>query len=203
MGRVIAGRDGPIFGISSSRDLFEKLKYESTRLENGWHPYDTFNFMITAWHLFHDWKKSDKPEDVSRQKRDRNKLPATMKLVLDVTRDLVNGSKHFQLNPDSASKRRVEEIHTGEEVGFYEYFFHEKVAGVTVEDHWYFSVRTLNNFLVRYFEWVFDDSLPAKSFPKELDEAISYCNIASRNGKSPNALYLKNIESAWGKGDAS
>jgi hypothetical protein len=203
MGKVITGREGPVLGISSSQDLFEKLRHESRKLEDGWHPYDAFNFLVTAWHLFHDWKKCEAPSALSRQKRHENKLPPSMIMVLDTVRDLVNGSKHFQLNLESASKRRVEEVHTGAEVGWYQYFFHEDVAGVTVDVHWYFSIRTLHNFLMAYFEWVFDDSTPVKSFPVELDEAISYCNIATRSGKKPNALYLKGVETAWGKKHAS
>lgn len=194
MGKVIAGREGPVLGISSSIDLFEKLKYESARLQNGWHPYDAFNFLVTAWHLFHDWTRSDNSQALCRQKRNKDKLPPSMNLVLDVVRDLVNGSKHFQLDPGSASKRRVVEVHAGNEVGWYEYFFHEDIAGVTVEDHWYFSIRTLNNFVIRYFEWVFDDSSPVRDFPKDLDEAISYCNIANRKGGSKPELYLKGMK---------
>jgi len=71
-----------------------------------------------------------------------------MNLVLDVIRDLVNGSKHFQLNPKSVQKRRVDEIHTGYEVGFYDYFFHEDLPGVTVEKFWYFSIRSLKNLVI-------------------------------------------------------
>jgi hypothetical protein len=48
------------------------------------------------------------------------------------------------LDPGAAAKRRVNEVHTGDEFGFYEYFFHENLPAVTVDDHWYFSIRVLN-----------------------------------------------------------
>lgn len=199
MSKKISGRDGPVFGIASSRDMYEKLRHESSRLQVEWHSYDTFNFLVTAWHLFEDWTKSDDPASLCRLKRHRKKLPTSMNLVLDVVRDLVNGSKHFQLNPAAAQKRRVGEVHTGNEVGWYSYFFHEDIPAVTVEDHWYFSVRILNNLVVRYFEWVFDDSTSVKDFPEDLQEAILYCNIADRkSGPSPE-LWLKGIENARGK----
>lgn len=122
-----------------------------------------------------------------------------MNLVLNVVRDLVNGSKHFQLDLASAEKRIVGEVHTGKEVGYYSYCFHEKIHAVTVEDHWYFSVRILNNLIVRYFEWVFDDSAPVKDFPADLLEAILYCNIANRkSGHSPE-LWRKGIENTRGR----
>ena len=193
MGKSISGREGPILGINSSSGMFEKLKHESTRLEQGWHPYDAFNFLVTAWHLFEDWKKSDDPRSPCRMKRQRARLPVPMNLTLDVVRDLVNGSKHFELTPDAASKRRVGEVHTGEEVGFYEYFFHEDLPAVTVDRHWYFSIRVLRNLLMRYFEWAFDDSASVADFPAELLDAILYCDIATRKGPSPT-IWLLGIE---------
>lgn len=199
MGKVIAGRDGPVLGIDSSEAMFEKLKHESSRLQQGWHPYDAFNFLVTAWHLFEDWTKSDDPRALCRMKRQRPRLPPPMNLVLDVVRDLVNGSKHFQLTPEAAMKCRVGEVHTGDEVGWYEYFFHEDLPAVTVEDNWYFSIRVLHNLMMRYFEWTFDDSMPVKEFPRDLLEAILYCDIANRcDGPSP-AVWLSGIESAYCK----
>lgn len=194
MGKVITGNEGPVFGIYSSLDLYEKLKYESKRLEISWHYYDSFNFLVTAWHLYSDWKSSDDSQAISRKKREYKNLPNSMRMVLDTVRDLVNGSKHFQLTPKSAGKRRVEAVHDGKEVGWYQFLFRERTHGVTVDGTWYFSIRLLNNFIMRYFEWVFDDSVSVDTFPKDLNEAILYCNIASRTGKTAPALYLKSIE---------
>ena len=199
MGKKITARDGPVLGIDSSAAMFEKLKHESSRLQQGWHPYDAFNFLLTAWHLFEDWANSDDPRALCRMKRQRQRLPHLMNFVLDIVRDLVNGSKHFHLTPGAAAKRRVGEVHTGEEVGFYEYFFHENLPAVTVEDHWYFSIRVLNNVMVRYFEWTFDDSTPVEDFPRDLLEAISYCNIVNRSGGPSPAVWLLGIESAYGR----
>ena len=197
MGKKISGREGPVFGMDSSAAMFEKLKFESSRLQGAWHPYDSFNFLVTAWHLFEDWTNSDDPKASCRMKRQRRRLPTSMNLVLDVVRDVVNGSKHFQLNPNSAAKRRVTEVHTGDEVGFYEFYFHEELPAVTVEDHWYFSIRVLHNLLMRYFEWVFNDSVLVEDFPAELLDALLYCNIAERRiGPSP-AIWLLGIESAY------
>jgi hypothetical protein len=201
MGKLISGRNGPVLGIESSHDMYEKLKHDSLRLQKKWHPYDAFNFLVTAWHLFEDWTLSDDSRALCRLKRHRRRIPSSMNLVLDVVRDLVNGSKHFQLTKEAADKRRVGEVYTGNEVGYYEYFFHEDLPAVTVEDHWYFSIRVLNNLVIRYFEWVFDDSCPVKDFPDELEEAILYCNIANqKSGPSPK-VWLLGIEKAYRRGN--
>jgi len=57
MGKKIEGNEGPTLGIQTSNEMFEKLKFESSRLQKSWHPYDSFNFIVTAWHLFQDWNK--------------------------------------------------------------------------------------------------------------------------------------------------
>ncbi len=183
MSEKILGNDGPVLGLYSSKDMFEKLKFESSRLQQDWHnPYDTFNFIVTAWHLFHDWPKSDDPRALSRIKRNINKLPTPMKLVLNIVRDLANGSKHFSLDPKAAEKRRIGEVHTGKEVGIYQYFYRSKMPGITVDEHNYFSIRVLHNLVMHYFEWVFDDTKLVSDFPSELTEAILHCNIAERAG---------------------
>lgn len=198
MGKMITGNEGPILGIFSSRDMFKKLKFESASLKNDWkNPYVTFNFLVTAWHLATDWTFSDASNALCRMKRQRRRLPALMNLVLDVVRDIVNGSKHFHLKPDAVSKRRVTEVHTGEEMGFYEWLFHEHIPAVTVDGHWYFSTRILHNIVMRYFEWVFDDEAPLKQFPDELLDAIDYCHVGGRHGKSAPAIWLVGIESAY------
>lgn len=198
MGNTVSGIEGPVICISSSLEMYDKLKYESSRLQNGWHHYDTFNFLVTAWHLFVDWKKSDDPNSLTFKKRKASELPDSMNLILDVVRDVVNGSKHFELNQRSADRRRVGEVLNGNEVGWYSYLFHEDIPGVTADTYWYFSVRVLNNLVTRYFEWVFDDSSPVSDFPADLEEAIAYCNIAQRKGGASPSLWLKGIETTRG-----
>lgn len=194
MTKKIEGREGPIIGIYSSLDLFEKLKHESDRLKKEWHPYDAFNFLVTAWHLFNDWPKSDPKDSPCRIKRQRARLPSEMNFILDIIRDLVNGSKHFQLDLNSASKRRVSEVHTGDEAGWYEFLFHEEIPAVTVDDYWYFSIRVLHNTIIKYYEWVFDDSKINTVFPDEIIATILHCNIAKRGGEVSPPLWLANLK---------
>lgn len=197
MASKLTGTDGPVLGMRSSLDIFEKLKHESARLQKGWHPYDAFNFLVTAWHLFEDWPQSDPPNALNRMKRQRRRLPPEMNFLLDIVRDLVNGSKHFKLNPDSANKRRIVETHSGQEVGWYELMFHENLPAVTAGENFYISIRVINNIITRYFEWVFDDKSSLNNFPKELTDAISYCDVASRSGKTTPAIWLLGIDSAY------
>lgn len=176
-------QQGPIFGLETSRDLYEKLKVDSARLKNDLNTHDVFNFLVTAWHLYHDWSKAEGSIELSKQKRAYNKLPSEMKILLEAVRDIVNGSKHFYLDSESSKKRIVQEVLTGKEVGVYAWLFSERMPAVNANKGgktYYFSIRTIHNLVMRYFEWVFDDLVPVKSFPVEIVEAIKYCNIAER-----------------------
>ena len=85
-------------GIHSTRDLFEKLVRELARLEQEVSP-DTFaNFVITA-HSLCDWV--DKDPAISPAAKAA--LPGMRaKALLQVCRDLANGTKHFRLNYPNA-----------------------------------------------------------------------------------------------------
>jgi hypothetical protein len=177
MDKDIQGREGPVLGIGSSAELYEKLKFEGARLGIEWHPYDAFNFVLTAWHLYQDWLPADRPNRPSRAsaKLDKRKLPEEMVLVLDVLRDLSNGSKHLNLDPGSADKRVVSSTHSGEISNFYAYFFQERIVGVTTLGHYYFSIRKLRDITLAYFAWVFDDEAAPVPFPGDLLWTIWRC----------------------------
>ncbi len=128
-------------------------------------------------------------------------MPSEMNFVLNILQDLANSSKHVRLDRDSARKRKVDTVHDGNEVGFFEFFFHEDIPGISAGNS-YFSIRVLRNIVVRYFEWVFDDSAAVKDFPAEIIEAIQYCDASGqKSGPSP-ALWLIDIESAYSGGSA-
>ncbi len=170
MDKTLVERDGATLGLDSCADLYDKLKFEGERLENVWHSYDAFNFVVTAWHLYNDWLKKDrtaKPK-LAGKKTALEKLPAEMILVLNVLENIAVSSKHLQLNNPGAEKRKVSETHNGEIDNWYSYFHHERMLGITTEGDYYFSIRKLRNICLAYFAWVFDDGLPASPFPGEL-----------------------------------
>lgn len=192
MGRKLLDKDGPTLGLRCSQDLYHKLIFDAERLSKDWNGYDAFNFLVTAWHLFNDWLKSDPKKALSRSKRNKRILCSEMVLVLDVVKDLVNGSKHFELDKKNADNRKVEQTHNGLEADYYSFFFHEDTLGVSVVGNWYFSIRVLHNIIINYYHWVFDDNKPCREFPPEILEAIEYCNITKRHSGSAPEIWAAN-----------
>lgn len=183
-----------ILGVSGCRDLFKKLEAEGEALAPHWRPYDCFNFVITAWHLYEDWIKADRlaAPRLALNKIEKAKTPPEMQLVLDALRDVANASKHVAPKKRSQGPKVLTATHGELEPDLYSWFFHEDMPGLSVENS-YFSIRVLRNILLRYFSWVFNDAIPVDDFPPEILEAIAYCNIGSRTGNGP-PLWLVDVE---------
>ena len=92
--------------LKNAMDLFEKLKWEKARLENGWGVYDSFNFIVTAHHLYVDWLKEENgATEISVAKK--NRLPSSIKTIFQAVVDISNGSKHWKLTNKQSLDRQV------------------------------------------------------------------------------------------------
>lgn len=151
------------FGLETCQDLFEKLKRDALRLEQGWTTDDTFNFVVTAHHLYSDWIASC--GSVAAKAR-KDSLPEPAKVVMQCIADLANGNKHWELTqPASVKNQVVTKVHQrirGDAWSYYK-------AGpmVFVEFGGYvLGMKMLVDQALGYFKWIFEDG--AVTFPDEL-----------------------------------
>ena len=161
-----------IIGIRNCRDLYEKLRFEKNKLDSEWNEYDFFNFIVTAWHMQNDWIKNDKTKRLYSAKQKIKQAPSDMKEVVNIARDIANGSKHFKLDKKSEDKKVVKEIHEPEVRSWHSYYFGPKY-GISTESS-YFSSSDLIYLIWAYFEWIFDDSIKPKSFPDKIEKHLKY-----------------------------
>jgi hypothetical protein len=143
--------------LENAVDLFAKLQWEKGRLEDGWGVYDSFNFVVTAHHLYVDWLKVENgaPE---RSVAKKAQLPAEIKIVFQAAIDISNGSKHWALT----NKRSLEnQVVT-------------KIDGPVIADWWSYSVggpmvyvdfdgystsmMEFSELIVGAMAWIFDES---------------------------------------------
>lgn len=116
----------PRLPIDSCEALFEKLKLDFVQLEKEWSsPYCTFNFVVTAYHLYQDWLKR---AGTAEQKKRRAQLPENGKLLFEVWRDITNASKHWELNERSQNQQIVNEVSAPQIGDWYAYL----VAGPVI-----------------------------------------------------------------------
>lgn len=155
------------FGLETYNDFYEKLKWESKRLEDGWGIYDTFNFIVTAHHLYVDWIDRCGNSTVKVRK---SRFPVSAKLVMQCVADLANGNKHWQMNrPNSVERQVVKNVDKPMIGDYYSYF----IAGPMIYvdfDNYSLSMSELMDLLLGYFKWIFEDE--DISFPLELENQL-------------------------------
>ncbi len=167
-----------LYGINSCCDLYKKLKYEGENLECNWNIYNTFNFIVTAWHLHHDWLNRDvenRPK-LATKKKEKPKTPPDMMKIVFALRDITNSSKHSFLDEDSVKKKVVTNIHAPLIGDWASYFLHGPMIYVEIQNAIY-SMWDLRYIILLYFDWIFDDSVPANQFPTKIQEHLKRCSI--------------------------
>ena len=163
------------FGLETCQDMYEKLKWEASRLEDGWSVYDTFNFVVTAYHLYIDWiDKCGSPEE--REKK--HLLPESAKMVLQSIVDLANGNKHWELSHKGSLKHQVvKSVHKRTRGDWYAYFVAGPMVYVEFGDY-VLSMRGLMYQVLGYFKWIFEDGDVA--FPRELQDQLEQSRIGQK-----------------------
>lgn len=165
------------FGLSTCRDLYGKLKFDAAQLDAAegegeekelLQEYAAFNFFVTAWHLYHDWLGKDIAGRPMYASEKMECSAAIFHEIKDAIRGLANGSKHLTLR--EAPKVLV----SGREIADFRSWLFGPAFGITTESY-YFSLMTLQDIVLRYFEWVFDDALSSPVMPEEISSRIAMC----------------------------
>jgi hypothetical protein len=165
----------PRLPINTVEEMFDKLRWEEARLVESWSVYDSWNFIVTAYHLSADW--IEKPDSIATQvQRDRlKKIPADGQLLFKAVRQIANASKHLDL--DSAKKHQI--VGEIEEPGAFDYdsyFFGDMIR--IRYDYYVVSMSAASAMVMRYLDWVIygGDS----GFFAELSAALAGMKTATR-----------------------
>jgi len=147
--------------------MLVKLKWDQKQFETGWDEYKTFNFVLTAHHLFTDWLDS---AGTRSQKNKRKSLPNQAKLIFLAWRDIANASKHWTLKPDGQKKQVVTEV-TSPRIGdWYAYFVSGPVIYVSIGKARP-GLPQLADVTVRILEWIINSD--EETFPVALLNALN------------------------------
>lgn len=112
---------------------------------------ECFNFSLTAWHLYHDWMKNDiNLSQQAKNKHERSKL--AMKPMMHALEVLANSNKHIKVR----NNQSVVDTKYGEAIDWYTYFKGDFPTIIT--DTAEYPLWKIQEILIEYFEWVFDES---------------------------------------------
>ena len=117
----------PRLPINTVEELFEKLKWEEARLVDSWSVYDSWNFIVTAHHLYHDWIGGRMSKATDEQKGRRKWIQDNVHEVerfFFAMRNVADGSKHFELDRSNVI---VGEISPPEVSDYDSYFFGDMI----------------------------------------------------------------------------
>jgi len=164
------------FGLETCQDMYAKLKWEAHRLEGNWSAYDTFNFVVTANHLYVDWINRCGSQE---NKAKRGALPESAKIVMQSVIDLSIGCKHWKVEQESSLKRQVISAPPERCINDWGAYLDGKQNGAM----WFFacgdyrlSMMELRELVLGYFKWIFEDD--AISFPLALQNQLDTYNIS-------------------------
>jgi len=157
----------PRIPIDSCEGLFEKLKWDYQQLQEGWTEYRTFNFVVTAYHLYADWIDS---AGTRTQRQRKNKLPEQGKLLFFALRDITNSSKHWELDAKGQQKQVVSGVSQPQISDWYAYLVAGPVLYVSVGLARP-SMPELASLTLECFDWILQGE--GMSFPVGLTEKLN------------------------------
>jgi hypothetical protein len=160
-------RVAPRLPLHSCEDLLAKVRWDHEQLKQGWDAYRSFNFIITANHLYKDWLNR---VGTPRQRRRKQNLPTQAKRVFKMLGDLANASKHWDLDAKNQANQVVTAVSTPQIADWYAYFVAGPVIYVEM-DGARSSMPELASIAVRCLDWIVNAE--AAHFPAELLDDIA------------------------------
>ena len=140
----------PRLPLDTMEQMFEKLKWEEARLVESWSVYDSFNFLVTAHHLWFDWLANAGSEE---QQARAAGLPEDAKTVFQAVVDVSNGTKHWLMDRPGSKKRQVvAEVTEPICAGYDSYFFGDMIHFKFGEP--FVSMSELSALVMHYMEWI-------------------------------------------------
>ncbi|HXE97711.1 MAG TPA: hypothetical protein VN642_14995 [Dongiaceae bacterium] len=164
---TISEKPVPRLPIHTCEGLLEKLKWDHNEFKQGWTEYRTFNFVVTAYHLYADW--IDRAGSAEQKKR-KKELPDLAKLLFKVLRDITNATKHWTLNTGSQSRQVVSGVTSPQIADWYSYFIAGPVIYVTVGESRP-SLPELADVTIKCFDWLLRGG--EAPFPTSLEQELS------------------------------
>lgn len=152
--------------LDTAEDMFEKLKWEEERLVETWGIYDSFNFIVTAHHLYVDWITAKNDAATASQIARKAALPQGARNVFQAVIDVSNGSKHWRMTKDFSTKNQVIVSMDRPVIGCWYALAEDKPMAYFDFAGYSLSMAELSAFVMKYFDWILNGD--GQPFPDEL-----------------------------------
>lgn len=159
-------KKSPRLPLDTCEDLLKKLAWDREQLENDWNPYKTFNFIVTANHLYKDWVKKIGSK---KQKKRKQKIAKVGKTIFHCIGDLANASKHWNLDIRNQEEQIVDAVSAPVVGDWYSYFISGPVIYVEFDGS-RLSMPELAEVAMKCLHWIIYG--PETCFPADLEKEI-------------------------------
>jgi hypothetical protein len=159
----------PRIPLHSCAALLDKLKWDYAQFEDGWTEYRTFNFVITAYHLYVDWIKSAGSRSQKLRKGIISAHPQG-KLLFNTLRDITNATKHWKLDAENKGRQIVSEVTSPQIADWNAYFNSGPVVYVTVGTARP-SMSELADMTVKCLNWIVNGT--NSSIPADIEDGLN------------------------------
>lgn len=158
----------PRIPLHSCEALLDKLKWDYSQFDEGWTEYRTFNFVITAYHLYKDWIKSAGSTAQKKRKSLITKHPHGG-LLFATLRDMTNSTKHWELDAANKARQVVTGVTSPQIADWYAYLIAGPVMYVSVGDARP-SMPELADMALKCLEWMVNGT--GSSVPHEIEVGL-------------------------------
>lgn len=169
-------KPAPRLPLESCEDLLEKVKWDHRQLKDDWSTYKTFDFVLSANHLYKDWidKIGSKV-----QKRRKCKAGKNMKNIFHCIGDLANASKHWSLDKPNRERQIVDEVLPHVIADWNAYFLTGPVIYVDILGS-RLSMPELTGITLKCLDWLVhgEEGLDAASLELEIEQLFQKTKVA-------------------------
>jgi len=159
-------KPSPRLALNTCSDLFGKLQSDFVELKIDYSTYKTFNFVVTAYHLYNDWINA---AGIRIQRQKKHRLPSEARRLFMVWRDITNATKHWKLDSANQSKQVVEAVSHQQIADWHAYLIAGPVIYIDVANARP-SLPELADVTMKCFEWLLNDSVD--DFPEGLKSTL-------------------------------
>lgn len=170
-------KPAPRLPLDSCEDLLEKVKWDHRQLKDDWSTYKTFDFVLSANHLYKDW--IDKIG--SRvQRRRKCKAGKNMKNIFHCIKDLANATKHWTLDKPNRETQIVDKVSSPIIANWNAYFFTGPVIYVDILGS-RLSMPELSDIVLKCLEWLVHGSgdSDASSLERDIDQLLQNTKVTA------------------------
>jgi len=170
-------KPSPRLSINTVEELFDKLKWDERRLLQSWGVYESWDFVLTAHHLYKDWigGRTSQATTLQKERWIQIEKKDCLARFFEAIGNVADGNKHFDL--DWSKKKQIVDQVTDPEVSDYDSYLFGEMPHIKYNGH-HVSMYAGSAVVMCCFQWIIYGGDPAVL--DEMSSALAAMKIEAR-----------------------